>query len=412
MSGACDARHRAARCLLAAWLAFAGFAAAAADAGRERGEDFDALWSAIDTRYAYLDAVRSQWRRGREAWRKRAQRAASRGDFVAVLENALGTLHDDHVSLSERTPRSPRRVPAETDLWAQWKGGEARIESVRFAGDADVAGMRPGDVVAQIDGVPVGYIVDRMLVEIRKPTAAQRDWALRHALAGPRDGTLALDLGGAARRHVEIERRSRAPAPTAAIIARRMGEERDIGYVRLRNLEDAALAEQLDGAMGYLKDTRAMIVDLRDATTGARGTTLAVLARFARQAGPWQQRQGRDGKRTADHVSPAGPGTHRGALLVLVDRWTAGEGEALAAGLVAVAQARLVGTRMAGLRGELHEARLPHSGIVVRFPGEKTYHVDGTPREALRPAIEIDPAAPSGGPGDPILYQALKALEK
>ena len=30
----------------------------------------------------------------------------------------------------------------------------------------------------------------------------------------------------------------------------------------------------------------------------------------------------------------------------------------------------------------------------------------------LRPAIGVDLAAPSGGPGDPILYQALKLLEK
>ncbi len=78
----------------------------------------------------------------------------------------------------------------------------------------------------------------------------------------------------------------------------------------------------------------------------------------------------------------------------------------------AVANATLVGTPMAGLRGELREVTLRHSGIVVRFPAEKTYHVDGTPREALRPAIPVDLAAPSGGPGDPILYQALKLLGK
>jgi hypothetical protein len=77
-----------------------------------------------------------------------------------------------------------------------------------------------------------------------------------------------------------------------------------------------------------------------------------------------------------------------------------------------VANARLVGTRMAGLRGELREARLPHSGIVVRYPGEKVFHVDGTPRERLRPHVPVDLAAPNGGPGDPILYQALKLLEK
>ena len=54
----------------------------------------------------------------------------------------------------------------------------------------------------------------------------------------------------------------------------------------------------------------------------------------------------------------------------------------------------LVGPPMAGLRGRVREARLPNSGIVVR------------------PTVEIDLAAPSGGPGDPILYQALKSFDR
>jgi carboxyl-terminal processing protease len=99
-------------------------------------------------------------------------------------------------------------------------------------------------------------------------------------------------------------------------------------------------------------------------------------------------------------------------MVVLVDRWTAGEGEALAAGLQSVAKARLVGTRMAGLRGELREVVLPHSGITVRFPAERTFTPDGTPREQVKPDVEIDLASPSGGPGDPILYQALKLLAR
>jgi hypothetical protein len=71
-----------------------------------------------------------------------------------------------------------------------------------------------------------------------------------------------------------------------------------------------------------------------------------------------------------------------------------------------------VGTHTAGLRGELRTAKLPHSGIEVRFPGEKTFLVSGEPRDSLRPAVLVDLSAPSGGPGDPILYQALKLLER
>ena len=141
----------------------------------------------------------------------------------------------------------------------------------------------------------------------------------------------------------------------------------------------------------------------------APGTGIPSRRRYGRAA--WQQRELAPGQRVADTVAARGQRYAR-PVLVLVDRWTAGEGEALAAGLAAVARARIVGTPMAGLRGELGEVRLPHSGLGVRFPMQKVFHVDGTPREALRPHVAVDLAAPQGGPGDPILYQALKLLEK
>jgi carboxyl-terminal processing protease len=97
--------------------------------------------------------------------------------------------------------------------------------------------------------------------------------------------------------------------------------------------------------------------------------------------------------------------------VVLVDRWTAAEGESLAVGLEAAAGATLVGTPMAGLRGDARELRLPASGIALRFPATRVLHPDGTPRESVRPAVAVDIVSPSGGPGDPILYQALKLLE-
>jgi C-terminal processing protease CtpA/Prc len=398
-----------------AWLALAlaaplGLLAASEAAGLL--DDFDAAWRAIDTRYAYMDRSRPAWRRARETWRPRAMRARSPRELAEVLEGAIAELRDDHVSLAERTPGAPRRVPAETDIWAAWRDGAARVEAVRTFGDADVAGLRPGNVVERIAGVPAGRAV-REALGAGSADARARDWALRHVLAGPREGVLALEVReGAATRSLEIERQ-RAPAGNGPpLIGRRMGEERDLGYIRIKHAaQDPRFVEHFDGALNYLRDTRALILDLREVTDGTREMTHAILGRFAAAQAPWQLRERGPGRRVADVVAPRGE-RYRAPVLVLVDRWTAGEGEAVAAGMVAVANARLVGTAMAGLRGELGEVRLAASGLVLRFPVDKVFHVDGTPREALRPHVLVDLAAPQGGPGDPILYQALKLLEK
>lgn len=380
---------------------------------RQQGEDFDAAWRAIDEGYAYFDKDHAAWQRARDAWRPRAVRAKTRDDFIASLEGALDALHDDHVSLSERRAGSPRRVPSETDIWARWRDGAAQVEAVRAFGDADVAGVRPGHRVTRIGEMPVSKAVSGLLGSERAASGEARDWALRHALAGPSKGVMRLEAAdGDAARTFEIERSNAPRASGPPIIARRIGERRDLGYIRLRGgLADPGLVRHFSSALHYMKDTRALILDLRDlAGAGSRETTQSILARFVTAPAKWQLRdQGRE--RVADVVKPNGMPPYRAPVVVLVDRWTAGEGEALAAGLVAVARARLVGTPMAGLRGELREATLPHSGIVLRFPGERTYHVDGTPREKLRPHVEVDLAKPSGGPGDPILYQALKLFE-
>jgi carboxyl-terminal processing protease len=192
-----------------------------------------------------------------------------------------------------------------------------------------------------------------------------------------------------------------------------MGEDRDLGYIRIKApLTDPTLPAQFDAALDYLKDTRALILDLREVgPSGSRDAARGIIGRFVEAEAPWQVRETRAGARMVDTVAPRGI-AYRAPVVVLVDRWTAGEGEALGMGMNAAAKARLVGTPMAGLRGELAEARLPNSGIRVRFPAQRTFHPDGTPRELLKPSVPVDLAAPQGGPGDPILYQALKLLER
>ena len=385
---------------------------------RQRLEDFDALWSALDGGYAYFGAGRPDWQRVRDALRGKAKAARTRADFVAVLEAALQRLRDDNTWISERSPGSARRVPAETDIWAAWRGDAAVIEAVRTYGEADVAGVRPGHVVRSIAGLPAPVAV-RDRAGKAETGADARDWALRHALAGPHQGILKLEIAEArGPRAYVVERAPPHAANGAPLIARRIGEKRDLGYLRLKaSLSDAALPGAFEGAMQYLGNTRAMILDLRDMAgpfedaARARAMTLAVQQRFAKRPAAWQVRESKTGQRTADTIAPR-PGAYSAPLVVLVDRWTAGEGEALAAGLRAVGEARIVGTRMAGLRGEPREVRLPHSAIAVRFPGERSLLPDGTPREALKPDLPVDLASPQGGPGDPILYQGLRLLEK
>ncbi|HQZ46268.1 MAG TPA: S41 family peptidase [Usitatibacteraceae bacterium] len=379
--------------------------------------DFERLWRAIDEDYAYLER-REDWRAVGARWRPRAQAARSRDELVAALEGAIADLHDEHVSLDAHLPGSPRAVPMATDLWAEWIGKEAVISAVRAGSVADVAGAVPGMRVTAVQRRPVEQAVRGLLGRSRQADIGARNWALRRLVAGPWSGALALDvdLAGRASR-LAIEREDLPAGATPPLIARRVGEDRDLGYLRVKNnLGEAGLVAHFDAALLFLKATRGLILDLRETQSGGSpDVARALLGRFVTRKSPWILRVPRAARRGEDsrpeEVSPRGPFAYAAPTLVLVDRWTAGEGESLAIGLGTAARATLVGTGMAGLRGDLREVRLPSSGIVLRYPAARVFHADGTPREATRPAVPVDIVAPKGGPGDPILYQALKLLE-
>jgi carboxyl-terminal processing protease len=398
------------RAFLGTALAFTTSRAMGVTPARGGAADFDAMWRAIDEGYAYFDdASRARWRALRDRGRQQAARASGEA-LLESLERAIADLRDDHVTIAGKS--ASRRIPYDLDIWPRWRGGVAAIEAVRTFGDADVAGLHAGQAITRIQDVPVETIVREKLGR-SAGNVADIEWALRRAIAGPRVGIQKLEVRDADRvAVVPVERTRPAPTTAPAFLARRMGmSERDIGYIRVRVGAEEDLARQFAGGLAYIGPARALIMDLREnAGPGDRQTTLAILSRFARTPSPWQVRQPSGAAKVTDVVQPSGT-PYTGPVAVLVDRWTAGEGEALAAGLAAVARAQIVGTPMSGLRGEVRSLALP-GGLVLRYPAERTFTVAGQPRETITPSIAVDLAAPAGGPGDPILYRALKLFER
>src|ERR1043165_9348165 len=89
--------------------------------------DFDELCQQVGSTYAYFDTKAFQWDKVCDLYRGDLPQVHDRNQFVTLLEHVIDELYDPHSQLNTNTNKSYRLVPSGTDLWAEWRDGQAVI---------------------------------------------------------------------------------------------------------------------------------------------------------------------------------------------------------------------------------------------------------------------------------------------
>jgi carboxyl-terminal processing protease len=381
-------------------------------------QDFDFAWREIASTYAYFDDKATVWQDVPSVYKSDLEAVSTREQFVALLERMFDELYDPHAQLTTNTPISPRLVPSGTDIWAEWRDGEAVVTEVRNGSDAQRAGIKSNSIVVAINSVPIdAAVAARMGRTYTHSVMAARAWALRAVLAGTHNKTRTLQLReGKALRAVQLPARDQFTARDSTPVSHstlRPG----VGYIRINDsLGDDATVAAFDRAIGELRESRALIIDLRNTPSGGNSSIArAILGRFVIQDTPYQKHvlvaeQKETGIRRSwlELVSPRGEFIYQRPVAVLVDHWTGSMAEGLAIGFDATNRGTVVGTQMAQLVGATYRIALPRSGIGMNVPAERLYHVDGMAREAYQPKVVVDVARVSAD--DPFVTAALRVL--
>jgi carboxyl-terminal processing protease len=317
------------------------------------------------------------------------------------------------VTLGTNTPSSPQLIPTGAELWAQMRDGRAVIVEILPGSPAAQAGLAPGDIVVSIGGIAIAQAIDDSKAKtLNAPDAEALDFALRSLLAGNHD---------AARRIVVKNPRGRvrvvelppfvSPDNTELVTWRRLNGK--TGYIRIENsLGDSDTVAAFDAALSKLADASNLIFDLRNTPSGGN-TDIAepIMGRFIAKTADYQRIfEPAAGKHFPQDswlktVAPRAP-LVTAKLVVLVNHWTGSMGEGMAIGFDAMKRAQIVGTPMARLCGGTESFELPKTGIPVHLPTYRLYHVNGTPREAFVPSIEVDLTRDRSA-GDAVLERAL-----
>jgi Peptidase family S41 len=340
--------------------------------------------------------------------------------FIRVADQMARNFADPHLHVGPGFDDDPSLVPTASDLDGDVRDGRFVVRDVRADSDASRQGVEAGAMVLAIDGREPAVAIESLL---GRPAAAlsraQLAYGLNLALAGTREQPrrLLLQQHGQTR---EFALRAAAEQARAVQAAPAVDSERrgTLGIIRFNNSlgRDETIAA-FDRAVQSLLDAPALVIDLRNTPSGGTTTVArAILSHFTARERPYQvhtvpgelRRYG-VGRKFVEYVVPRAP-HYRGRVFVLGGRWTGSMGEGIVIGFDALG-ARSVGSEMGHLLGALFHETLIASGAHVELAEEQLFHVDGTPREAFRPRLYVEPAeaTPRSDPALQAVQRVLRA---
>ncbi len=357
------------------------------------------LWNVIHYFYPYLDLI-GDWEPVLPLAITEMEAVASPEDYGRAVARMAAFIADNHTTVEGDAVMLAFGSAPPPFLARMIEGVPVVTEVI----DAQAAqGILVGDVITTLDGEPVAEVMAR-----RRPyVAGSHEVALQHRLIqhvmrGAEGSRLRVGLRGEQGRveQVEVARSSAYSQKLAQLRDTRQPYRRiepDIGYVDLSVLAP----EQVDAMFEALRDTRAIIFDLRGyprdtfASIAPRinrhqGTTYGAMFQRAVVTGLDQMERSR--LQFMQSLPPTDAWRYQGEIFVLIDERAVSQSEHTALFFEAAAGARFIGSITQGANGDITATCLP-GGVCVRFTGHDVRHADGRQlqRIGIEPHVRVTP---------------------
>lgn len=316
---------------------------------------------------------------------------------IKGMVEALGDAHTGYVD-----PQHYKFEQADLEGAFDGIGAQVGVQNRRLTviapmegSPAERAGIRPGDLILQIDGKDAtGMSVAEAVSKIRGPKGSKVKLSILH------DGE---------RRPVDMEiTREQIRLPS---VVRRILPD-NIGYVRLAFFSEKVKDELVPALDTLVKSqVKALVLDLRNNPGGLLDETISVASQFLKE-GVVAYQVDRDGKKTAYNVRPGGLATGI-PIVVLVNKGSASASEILAGAIQDAARGVLIGeeTFGKGSVNRFHELS-DGSALYVTFARWTTPNGRLIEGKGLLPDIEVPLTEEDRLAGrDPQLERALEYVK-
>lgn len=392
-----------------------------------RAEAFDFVWGTIDR--AWLDPAMKavDWKAVGERYRPRVLAAPDDETFWRELDRMTAELADSHTRVESPVRYREIREHAGVSLGIRLftLDGQVLVERVAPGSEAWMAGLRSGAKILRIGDEAATDWWSRTLAAARSGSTSQAglvyvNGALNSGAVGER-----LSIGferSDGRRETVLLARHRFSSPPG-VQAMKLGS--GFGYLRFSGFEESIRSRTLE-ALESLRDTRGLILDLRDNGGGSLFFARALAEQFVSGEHLMAHVDTRTGRPVSllfglIEVLPAQfqisgrSDPFLQPLVILLNAGSASASELLAASLKQLGRAYLIGDTSCGcLLGYLGYAQIPGGGALAyseigfRLADGSRIEGDGlTPDERVLPDV-----ADLRSGRDPQYEAALRWLER
>ena len=352
------------------------------------------FWNAMRYYFPYMNVNGGDWAAVLEEFIPRMIAASDARSYHLAVRELSTRIHDGHVdAYSPEILRALQRGGRPPWFEVRSIDGRAVVWQLRPGAPIDTSGVRVGDVITHIDGVPVAKRREELAkyVAAGNPSIFEAKLLRDMLMARTESVTYTVERHGVSlTRRIPTRGARIAPGRPLAEVAM-MLPATNVGYMDLGVL----LVPQLDSAWAIVRHADGIVLDLRGYPPGA--TLWPLAERLLPEARPFATATFADSTypgqvvwRGPAYIGPRRPKAdyYRGRIAILVDERTGSHPEYAAMALRTAPESRVIGSQTAGADGNVTSITLP-GPVRVSFTGVGIYYPDGRPTQRVGVAVDI-----------------------
>lgn len=353
-------------------------------------KDFNEFWTDINENYAYLDQQKIDWEKVKEIYEPQTQEIKTNAQFISFLENVINELYDGHSSLGTNLSSSNRLAPSGQDIYVEKINNDFIITDLRKGFGAEKSGLKIGMKVVSFNGKLIEEQLNKFLPKFtQNHNSKMYRYALDMLFSGTHDTKREISVLENGKEKIYFPDNYKVTQTNSTLETKILNK--NTAYIKINNsLGNYDLIFDFDKELDQFINYKNLIIDLTETPNGGNTTVArAIMGRFINKALPYQkhefdEKQYETKRVWTEYVTPRKT-QFKGNVYVLVGHWTGSMGEGIAIGFDGMERVEIIGTKMAGLRGAISNFGMQETKIGFKFPSERLYHIDGTPREDFLP---------------------------